>query len=77
MIEGFARLGVEPLTPADPARRAGIVAVEHPDCIEIASRLAERDVFVWGKDGRVRAATHLYNTNADVDAFLDAVEPLL
>ena len=77
LLDGYARLGVEPLTPADPAERAGIVAIEHPSCAEIARRLAERQVFAWGKDGRLRVATHLYNTEADVDAYLDAVESLL
>lgn len=77
LIDGYARLGVEPLTPADPAQRAGIVAIEHANCADIARLLAEQDIFVWGKDGRVRAATHLYNTEADVDRYLDAVEPLL
>lgn len=76
LLDGYERLGRVPLTPRDPARRAGIVAVEEPRCVEIAARLAEQRILVWGKDGRIRVAPHLYNTSADVDAYLDAFAEL-
>ncbi|MGW8380513.1 aminotransferase class V-fold PLP-dependent enzyme [Streptomyces sp. ODS28] len=65
--EGLARLGHEPV-PGD----AAIVSV--PGLDGVAGRLAEAGVVVSARDGNLRAAFHLYNTEDDVDRLLNALE---
>jgi selenocysteine lyase/cysteine desulfurase len=76
-MRGLCALGITPLTPDEPSARAGIVSFEHARCREIAASLAERDVHVWGGDGRVRVSPHFYNEDQDVDAFLNGLDSLL
>ncbi|MCU1656100.1 MAG: Aminotransferase class-V, partial [Pseudonocardiales bacterium] len=57
--------------------RGSIVSFATSDEAKITSRLAERGISVWGRDGRVRIAPHLYNTVADVQAFLQHLAPVL
>lgn len=76
-MRGLCALGITPLTPQEPAMRAGIVSFVHARCREITAQLAERNVHVWGGDGRVRLSPHFYNEDQDVDAFLNELEALL
>ncbi len=77
MRDGLADLGLELLTPADPAFQAGIVAFAHPDATGIGPALAEHNIVVWANDGRVRAAIHLYNEPAEVDRYLTTLERVI
>lgn len=76
-IDGLRGLGLDVITPADPARRAGNVAFLHRDGERFADALAARGVPVWGGDGRVRASFHVLNGGDAVDALLRATEVLL
>lgn len=71
---GLEALGAEVITPPAAPDRAGNVAFLHPDGDGFSRRLAERDVLLWGGDGRVRASFHVMNSMADVRVLLDAVE---
>jgi selenocysteine lyase/cysteine desulfurase len=66
-------LGLRVLTPADPARRAGIVAFAHPDAQAIGDALAARGVTAWYRDGRLRFSPHVYTSDADVQALRPAL----
>ena len=44
---------------------------------EVASRLAERRVFVSVRGDRLRVSPHLYNTEADVDRLLEELDSLV
>lgn len=77
LLEGLRELGITALTPSRPDRRAGIVAFETPHFAEIGQQLEARDVYAWCKEGRVRASTHFYNREADVDAFLEVLGPVI
>ena len=70
--EGLDELGLEVLTPAEPARRAGNVCIARADGKRLAELLAERGVLVWEADGRVRYSAHLYNDSTDVDRAIEA-----
>jgi selenocysteine lyase/cysteine desulfurase len=74
--DGLVGLGFEPLTPPAADARAGIVAVADADCAEHVAALRDRGVIAWGRDGRLRVSAHLYNDDADVDRFLDAMSAL-
>ncbi|WP_261799207.1 MULTISPECIES: aminotransferase class V-fold PLP-dependent enzyme [Microbacterium] len=76
-IESLDQLGVEIITPRDPARRAGNVAFLHPHAEQFARRLVERGALVWGGDGRVRASFHVANNRRDVERLAEAVAGVL
>lgn len=68
-----ARDDVALVTPADPARRAGIVAVRPRDAAAAGRRLAEARVAHSVREGAVRLSPHGYNTPDEVDRALDAL----
>ncbi len=74
---GFERLGCDMLTPPDSEQSSGIVAFSHPNADVIGAALQREGVVVWGGDGRVRAAVHLYNDRGDVERCLASLAPVL
>ena len=77
MRDGLRDLGLELLTPEDPAYHSGIVAFLHPAATDIGKALAEQNVIVWANDGRVRSAVHLYNDESEVNRYLEAVAKII
>jgi selenocysteine lyase/cysteine desulfurase len=61
------------VTPADPARRAGIVAVAPRDPQGAAARLRAAGVAYSLREGAIRLSPHCYNTADEVDAALAAL----
>lgn len=76
-MSGLRSLGLEVITPSDPARRAGSVAFLHDQGELFARMLADHGVLVWGGDGRVRASFHVMNSIKDVSRLISAVEQVL
>jgi selenocysteine lyase/cysteine desulfurase len=76
LVDGLRARGRRLITPADPAERAGNVCFLADDAADVAARLAERRVLVWGGEGRVRVSAHLYNDAADVARFFAALDAL-
>lgn len=58
------------VTPADPARRAGIVAVAPRDPVAASTRLTAAGVAHSLREGAIRLSPHFYNTDEEVDAVL-------
>lgn len=77
LLAGLADLEIRPLTPSRADERAAIVSFETKKAIEITAKLAIDRVHVWGRDGRVRVSTHLYNSTDDVEVFLERLRPLV
>jgi selenocysteine lyase/cysteine desulfurase len=73
----LAALGVEMLTPADPALVSGIVAFAHDDAPSIGAALEREGITVWAGDNRVRASLHYYNDKSDVDSCTAVLERVL
>ena len=70
-----AARGVTLVTPADPARRAGIVSVVTRDSAADSVRLKKAGVAHSLREGALRLAPHVYNTSAEIEralAILDA-----
>ncbi|MGZ8458251.1 MAG: aminotransferase class V-fold PLP-dependent enzyme [Gemmatirosa sp.] len=61
------------VTPADPARRAGIVSVAPRDPAAAAARLREAGVTHSQREGAVRLSPHGYNTAGEIARALDAL----
>ena len=76
LIDGLTRLELEVMSPRDPARRGASVSFAHARAAEIGPALAARNIHVWAGDGRVRASTHLYNDEADVNRYLEVVQEI-
>ncbi|MEM9777651.1 MAG: aminotransferase class V-fold PLP-dependent enzyme, partial [Chloroflexota bacterium] len=74
--QGVAEGGWEMLTPAEANGRAGNVCFMAPNVREVTDKLKANQILIWGSYGgvkRVRVSTHLYNTEADVDRFLEVL----
>jgi selenocysteine lyase/cysteine desulfurase len=59
---------VELLTPADPARRAGIVSIQPKDAERASERLRAAGVTHSFREGAIRLAPHVYNTHDELQA---------
>jgi cysteine desulfurase / selenocysteine lyase len=77
LYAGLAALGCDILTPADPARRAGMVTFRHERAEEMQRTLAERRMIVSARAGHVRISPHYYNTYDEIDAVLAVIGELL
>ena len=62
------------VTPRDPARRAGIVAVEPRDAVATSARLKAAGVAHSLREGAIRLSPHVYNTEQEVDRALTVFE---
>ena len=62
------------VTPADPARRAGVVSVRPRDVEAAAERLRKAKVSFSVREGAIRLSPHFYNTAAEVETALAAIE---
>lgn len=68
------RADVTLITPRDPQRRAGIVTLRPRDTQAAAARLTEAGVAFAVREGGIRLSPHFYNTSAEVDSALAAIE---
>lgn len=68
--QGLAARGLEMITPAAPAERAGNVAFAHADNAGIVARAAADGLYLWDGYGRVRCSVHLFNAMDDVERLL-------
>ncbi len=69
-----SRRDVECLTPADPARRAGIVAVVTADVARDSRRLRGAGIVHSVREGAIRLAPHFHNTMGDVDRMIRVLD---
>jgi selenocysteine lyase/cysteine desulfurase len=68
--QGLADLGLGILTPAEAARRLGIVSFTIGDGPWWRSELEKRKILGWVGDKRVRLSPHVYNSHDDIGAVL-------
>ena len=65
-------------TPRDPERRGGTVSIDMPDSQQVSRELLAREVLVdFRPKAGVRFSPHFYNTDAEIDAAIAAVEEIL
>jgi cysteine desulfurase / selenocysteine lyase len=76
LVAGLRARGRTVLTPSPAEERAGNVCFLAERAGELAARLSERRVEVWGSEGRIRVSAHLYNSEEDVAAFFRALDAL-
>jgi len=71
ILERARDAGLRVVTPQEPARRGGIVSLRFPGDARVVAELKSRG-FVCSHRGGARIAPHFYNTDDEVDAFMDA-----
>jgi kynureninase len=65
-------------TPRDPQRRGGTVSIDMPNSKEVCAELLKRDILVdWRPRAGVRFSPHFYNSDAELEAGISAVEEIL
>ena len=65
-------------TPRDPSQRGGTVSIDMPTSKEVCAELLKRDILVdWRPKAGVRMSPHFYNTDAELEAAISAVEQIL
>jgi kynureninase len=65
-------------TPRDAEKRGGTVSVDMPDSQQVSRELLAREILVdWRPKAGVRFSPHFYNTDAEIEAAIDAVEEIL
>ena len=74
-VEGLQARGIALLTPTDPARRAGVLAIRTPSSVDLADFLRARRVDVWGyTDGRLRIDPHGFNDDNDLERLFQGID---
>lgn len=68
-----ARQDMRLVTPADPERRSGIVAVMPPDARVVSHRLHAAGVAHSLREGTIRLSPHCYNTTDEIDGALEVI----
>jgi cysteine desulfurase/selenocysteine lyase len=72
-LDGLAQRGADVITPAEPAGRAGVIAVRHPDPAAVFTECRRCGVDI-GAIGCIRVDPHAFNDEDDIDRFLAAYD---
>jgi kynureninase len=65
-------------TPRAPEKRGGTVSIDMPDSQQVSRELLAREILVdWRPKAGVRFSPHFYNTDAEIDAAIAAVQEIL
>jgi selenocysteine lyase/cysteine desulfurase len=70
---GLDEMGATIVTPADRDRRGAMVAVASTDENALVAELDAMGFGVSCRDGNLRVSMHLYNSDEDIDAVLEAL----
>src|SRR5437868_6839441 len=76
LIRGVLERQLHLLTPEEPAARGPLVMVRSPDAPRLVEALAKQGILCSTRDGALRVSLHYYNSEADVDALLAALDRL-
>jgi kynureninase len=78
LIELADRHGWRVNSPRDAEQRGGTVSIDMPDSQQVSRELLAREILVdFRPKAGVRFSPHFYNTDAEVDAAIDAVAEIL
>jgi len=72
LVVRCAEMGLSLRLP-EPAHRSAIVMIRHDDPPGAVARLAERGIIVDHRPGHVRVSPHFYNTEEEMDLFVEAL----
>jgi selenocysteine lyase/cysteine desulfurase len=72
-----SREGVQLRSPVEPSKRAGIVSLGFTDPGKVAAALREVGVTCSVREGAVRLACHMFNTQAELEKVIASIESAL
>ena len=73
LVQGSRERGWGLTVAPDPNRRSAIVMIRHPDPGGAVAHLAGKGIIVDHRPGHVRVSPHFYNTEEEIDVFLEAL----
>lgn len=73
LIEGLQEMEIEVLTPLELESRSGIVVYKDPDAVSSMTNFHEQNIFVDRKPQAIRVSPHFYNTEEEIDRFLEVI----
>jgi selenocysteine lyase/cysteine desulfurase len=76
LVERLADRGFTIATPQASEERAGIVMVDGDAPARVVDRLADRDIIIDHRPGRVRISPYFYNTEDELQRVVDALASL-
>jgi kynureninase len=77
LLEKIREAGLPTLTPADPARRGGTVAVNPPGADVISRELLDRNFLIdYRPEAGIRISPHFYSTLEECDATIAEIAAL-
>jgi cysteine desulfurase/selenocysteine lyase len=71
IVDWATARGVELVTPANPAHRAGIISLKPPNARDVSARLNAANVVHSFREGAIRLAPYFYNTEEEVSRALE------
>ncbi len=74
--EGLKDLGIQTMSPHQPANSSGIVSFQSDNDEAISKALHERKIHIMHQAGRLRVSIHGYNQSSDIDSILSALQNL-
>ena len=78
LVDGLKKLGATILSPREQKERSGIVTFSlFPDNVDLHRELEKRNIFVSYRLKNLRVSPHFYNTRAEVDQLLSALQDLV
>ncbi|UAK25080.1 aminotransferase class V-fold PLP-dependent enzyme [Sphingomonas nostoxanthinifaciens] len=76
LMDALDAAGIAFTNPRDDDARGPLVSIPSTDAPALVAALADRNIVVSSRDGRIRAGFHAYNHRADADALLAALKDL-
>jgi selenocysteine lyase/cysteine desulfurase len=76
LADGLSRIGKGIVTPLEPEHRSGIMCFKDPHPSRTVAKLDRAGISVSGRYGAVRVSPHYYNTNEEIEKFLEVMEEL-
>jgi selenocysteine lyase/cysteine desulfurase len=73
LVDGVRRKGMHVTSPAGKERSSGIVTFEVADAVGVAKRLMKEHVVVAPRVNTLRVSPHFYNTETEIDRFLNRI----
>jgi len=76
LVSSLRERGFDLRVPPDDEHHASITMIELDNPGPVVDRLAERDIIVDFRPGALRASPYFYNTQEDIDIFVDTLTEL-
>jgi selenocysteine lyase/cysteine desulfurase len=74
LVTGCRERGYALTLPESPDQRSAIVMIRHSDPAGAVAHLAQRGIIVDHRPGHVRVSPHFYNTEDEIEDFLQAMD---